>query len=240
MKLMEWKQSDIKWDQYKAFHMLAGRNYSEPIVQFDTGEVVIRSIYLRPDKRGHFDDMNITLFSPRDTWLRINGMHDKLRDPDGNKVYIAQLIRGYAPLLLWDRDTNRIVRCGWLSKNEAVPSRMRSFNAYFPGEGRAPIGDDIEIVTPRKLTPEEKEHTDTLIAACKAWYELSEEGKQLYNDYRMPLLRVSMPLDTAMTMTFATATLRHRAQLAMHGINKGYTTRRVLYLQVVTDVTNSN
>lgn len=238
MKLMEWKQSAVKWDQYKAFHMLAGRNYSEPIVQFDTGEVVIRSIHLRPDKRGRFDDMNIALFSPRDTWLRISEIRDKLRDPDGNRVYLTQLIRGHAPLLLWDRDTNRIVRCGWLTKNEAVPSRMRSFNAYFPGEGRAPIGADIEIVTPRKLTPEEKEHTDTLIAACKAWFELSEEGKQACGRFGVP--RVSMPLDAAMTMTFATATLQHRAQLTMHGINKGYTVRRVPYLQVVTDVTNSN
>lgn len=237
MKLREWRQSAVRWDEYNAFHMLAGRKYSEPIVQFDTGEVVIRRWGLRPDQRGRFDDMNIVLFTLRDNG--VNEIRDKLRDPDGNKVCVSHLIRnGGAPLMLWDRDTNRIVTCGSLGGREAVPSRMRSFTAYFPGEGRAPIGEDIEITTPRKLTPEEKEHTDTLIAACKAWCMLSEEGKQLYDDYGAP--RVGMLLDTAMTMTFATATLQHRAQLAMCGIYKGYTTRRVPYLQVVTDVTNSN
>lgn len=233
MKLREWKQSAVVWDEYKAFHMLHGKHYYGcPIVQFDTGEVVIRRWCLRPDQRGRFDDMNITLFSPRDTWLRISEIRDKLRDPDGNKVCVAHLIRnGGAPLMLWDRDTNRIVTCGGLSERDAVPTRFRNFaSAYFPGEGRPPVGGDTEISTPRKLTPEEKEHTDTLIAACKAWYGLSEEGKQAYSKYQVP--RRSMLLDTAMTMTFATATLQHRAQLAMHGIDKGYTTRCVPYLQV--------
>jgi hypothetical protein len=231
MKLREWRQSAVKWDEYKAFHMLHGRHhYGCPIVQFDTGEVVIRRRGLRPDQRGRFDDMNIVLFTLRDNGL--NEIRDKLRDPDGNKVCVAHLIRfGGAPIMLWDRDTNRVVTCSSLSERDAVPTRFRSFaSAYFPGEGRPPVGGNTKISTPRKLTPEEKEHTETLIAACKAWHGLSEEGKQAYSKYQVP--RRSMQFETALRIDFNTASTHQRAQIAMHGVDKGYTTRCVPYLQV--------
>lgn len=245
MKLMDWhaNHSIIEWDQYKAFHILIGGSwdrYKRPIVQFDTGEMIVRRSYLRPATRKTYDDLNVTLFQADDIGYsssryrsHLQRLRTDLRDPDGNKVAWSQLTKGGSPLMLWDHDTNRIVTCAPMHSNKMIPERLRSVAcAYFAGPGSAPVGVDTTITTPAKLNKDEKDHIAHIRAACKAWYEMGEEGKQY--EQKMWVSRRPLHSDDVLKVSdFLSLPVASRIQLARSGTVKSNEHRKVTYLQVV-------
>lgn len=247
MQTLTWNehQSQVEWDEYRAFHVLVGDSwdrYRKPIAQFDTGEVIIRSHYLRPSRRKQYGAFNISLFQASDisysrtdhrVWSHLYRLRTDLRDPDGNKVAFSQLLKGGAPLMLWDHDTNRIVTCGGLNKNTTVPVRFRDkARAYFAGAGSPPVGGQTRITTPAKLDKEEKTHIANVRAACKAWYELGEEGKQHEEKYY--IVRRPLPSNEVLNVSdFLSLPLSSRIQLARYGCKTSDVDRLVDYLQVV-------
>lgn len=237
MKLANWKDhaDQVRWDAYKAFHITLGTNYYEqPFVQFDTGELIVRTGYLRPQFRRYYEELHVSLFQADDISYKkhLEPLRKGLRDPDGEIVYPSQLKRGFAPLMLWDHDTDRIVTCNFRVREELVlPHRFKNVAyAYFAGEGAAPIGATTRITKPALKTREEKQLIAQLRAACRAWYGLSDEGKEFEKSNWYP--HKPVPNEKALTTAFVDMTPDMRIRMATWGTAPDKETRQVAYLTV--------
>lgn len=162
------------WDSWKAFHWAftyagsatesGGYGYT-PIVAFETGEVVYTHQAPGPDMRIKVHQFNFTIFGTNDASA------PDLVVPDGEpevlkRVWLEDNGQQY---LLWDHDTNHVVRLGSLLEDHRVPQWLRKrANAYFTGEGAPPVGAPVVVSRPGRgvLTKDELAHIDGMKASC--------------------------------------------------------------------------
>jgi hypothetical protein len=173
MKLKPFKLDDAKWDRYKAFYLSGGPGSryggDGPIIQFDTGEVIIQPHHWGPDERGRISDYNIGVIKFGD-----GRNMPTFTTPEGEPLPLAHLDhRDNHRSVVVDYDTGHVVSLADLTKDTRVPVRLRqAAMCYFSGAEQEPVGGPIIQSKPRKLPKDQREHLDGLIQACRAWAKL--------------------------------------------------------------------
>lgn len=172
MKLPEFKQSEVRWDAYRAFHIHHDYNgYHDfcygSFVQFDTGEVICTVTKPRLEKRRIYRTLNIQIVGTND--------YDcpQLYTLEGEKIPFAWLNSCGSQALLLDLDNQHLVRLSGESL-QGVPSRFVHVPAYYPGPGRLPVGSSISVGRPYKWDKAEREHIRSLVAAAKVKVKFDE------------------------------------------------------------------
>ncbi len=162
-----------RWDDYRHFHVPAIYRH-KPIVQFATGELMITSSKPDPDVRRVWPEYNIALTSTDDGLF-------KFALPDGTPVPKAWITQNGGQYLLVDLDTKRAVKLtNYQSRRLDMPTHMRTMSAGFLCAGGEPIGGQIEVKAPYKLTPADAEWQNTVMALCGAHCEFN--GLTQYRD----------------------------------------------------------
>lgn len=219
MILPEFDTKRQRWDQWRAFHIDHG-----PFTQFDTGELVLNSRMWGPDLRRAYRDLGVTIVSSEDEAL------PQLTLPDHTFIKRAWLYDSGQQTLLIDESTKRVVRIDSFlrSTDTVLPTRFaqRQIEAYFAGPGRPPVGNQIAVSPPYKLSKDEKDYLATLRAAAKMWWEFGDDPNIATFKHTIRWDK-HQPLTSALLgKTFAD--LKDNSSLTLAQLNKnGYQTHRV-------------
>jgi len=180
MKLPPFNISEASWDRFHAFYIDRGPDPSwgsnKPIVQFDTGEVIITPHNWTPDDRGKLGELNIGVFRFADHGC------PTVTTPDGELLPTAHLDhhRNRSSVVV-DYDTGHVVSLHRREKDTRVPVRLRqAAMCYFSGEDQEPVGGPIWQSKPRRLEKCEKDHLRGLLEASKAWVKLLDKPGKMY------------------------------------------------------------
>jgi len=188
MKLEPFNHATKKWDRFKEFYneveLISARSYYHaPFIQLETGEFIVTQGYYKPKYRRHYEAQNIAIANSDDyRWSGVLTQY-KLTTPDGDIVKPSWLNNKGAQALWIDYDTNHVVHIqspGYQQeRNKRIPKRLRdTAQVYYAAPDEAPIGAcPIRVTEVDKLNRDEKDHVNSIRAACKAWNELSEEAK---------------------------------------------------------------
>ena len=146
------KDTDKRWDAWRAFHWnfpeSSYRSYGhDPIVLFDTGELVVTSSYAA--LRREYRELDIELAATSAPGF------PALTTPDGREIKNAWLTQNGMQEVLIDYATGRVVSLAKRFRTEdnpQIPARFVSDYgqalAYFPGPGQAPVSPSRLIVRP--------------------------------------------------------------------------------------------
>jgi hypothetical protein len=182
------KQEHLMWDRFKEFHQsvhthgpIYGNHTCGPFVQFATGEVVFTLAGPKPNFRGEFSSLGVSVYATTDvfipdiftadgthiprTWLNVGGMQTLLFDAATKRVVsVDKYIRD--PDLL-DRIPERFITA---YNPQVRDSRRCKFTAYYAGVGRAPVGGPVIIQPPvgYGMTSGQKDHAKGMRAAAIA------------------------------------------------------------------------
>jgi hypothetical protein len=147
-----------------------------PFVMFDTQEVICTTGYLRPDLRGHYPLLDVSVY------LTTDSACPKLFTPDGEAIPKAWLNQDGSQTVLVDHHTKRVVRlCRYEDKGrETMPMRFRKpyvASAYFPGNEQPPVAAPMVVRPSNKfsLSKDEREHIDTITCAVRAMLTLNPD-----------------------------------------------------------------
>lgn len=252
MQFPEFNHTERKWDEFKEFHNNITpwhNNYKTPFVLFESGEFIITSNYFNPSKRKQYQTLNLSLFMTRDmswrSWLK----PIKFTTPDGDEIKRSWLEVGGSQTMVHDHDSQRTVRLGWTDSsksNALIPLRFRSIAyMYCAGKGEPPIGrSQVAIRQPDPLNKEENRHVRDLVAACKAWHDLSGAKEkrwsalaQSYNSVNGQFERNDnyvepsrLPVEKLLAVDYNTMSDTLRVQLAKYGLKSRVKTTHVPYL----------
>lgn len=256
MQFPEFNHTEKKWDEFKEFHnnvtpYSTYNSYKTPFVLFESGEFIITSNYFSPSKRKQYQTLNLSLFMSRDmswrSWLK----PIKFTTPDGDEVKRSWLEVGGSQTLVHDHDSQRTVRLGskWTDSsksNSLIPLRFRSVAyMYCAGKGEPPIGrSQVAIRQPDPLNKDERKHVHDLVAACKAWYDLSGAKEKRWttlaqsydsvrgffsnNDNYVEPSR--LPVEKLLTVDYNIMSDTLKVQLAKYGLKSRVKTTHVPYL----------
>ena len=178
MKLPEFNMNEAKWDYFRAFYIRRGPGYdynNQPIVQFDTGEVIVTKSRWEPDIRKTYEQWNVGVYATTDDYTSL-----KLCVPGTEKpLPKAWLSRDGLQTLWVDYDHKLAVR---IDKKIAadtmkrIPERFRSsVNVYYGGKDDTPLGAPIEVSRPKKHHPSLVDHCEGIKAACAVWKTHNEK-----------------------------------------------------------------
>jgi hypothetical protein len=242
MQLPQWDRSLQSWDRFKAFHIHVGRygleeykNWAnQPMVMFDTGEVIFTDRSPRPNVRGHYNLLGLEVVTSKD----IKG---PLYTPDGQKIAVAWLYEDGQESLLVDDDTGRVVRISdsYHDRERVVPGIPHRFQrrctAYIPGPGMPPIGTGkIVVWLPFKvanLTSEQKAHIQMLTDTARAALKLTNHAITRTH-YGSPGIVSGCPLDVLLaTTSYLDLADAHLGALYHHGAQR----KRVEYDYLLTE-----
>lgn len=216
MQLPQFDHTKCSWDRYRAFHIPLGASRewyadSAPFVQFDTGELIVRHYYFKPAERRYYPEMNLTVVSTTDAKC------PELTTPDGEEIKKSWLTHKGAQQLIIDHDTRRAVYIGRADKSQ-IPERFKEgCSVYFAGALRTPCDTKVIVHKPKKLTPDERQHVETIRAACKAWAQLAEHEAVIMQPIAM---RYNTPLSVGKILqceSFLDLSAAERKMVAYHG-----------------------
>ena len=211
MKLPEFNLKEASWDRFKAFYIDRGPGTkwsgNRPIIQFDTGEVIITPHNWTPDNRGKFTDLNIGVFRFADRHCLT------MTTAEGEPLPTAHLDhKGNHRRVVVDYDTGHVVSLCHMEKETRIPVRLRqAAMCYFSGAGQEPVGGPIIQSRPRKLPKDQREHLDGLIQACRAWAKLG--------DKQLPVYGMTLTYDGLLEASFDELSEEERGRIAQRGIN---------------------
>lgn len=181
MKLREWDEKIVKWDDHKKYHMRFYGEWHTPLfTQFEDGSMMLRQGGVKPDHRRVYKDIGIQIVAGRDQDC------PKLMMPDGRKVPNAWIKH---ETLVIDLATRFVVtkRSARGSYAGALPDYAKRASVYWPYEGARPWGGKVQLIRPKKLTKGEKNRITTLRAACSAWYAFSGNDASYVRPYYTPV-----------------------------------------------------
>lgn len=175
MKLPKFDHARARWDAWRAFHInhmgVEWHSGVAPVVQFDTGELILTAACASHKLRGSVTDLNIQTISSTDPKL------PQLVLPDGTPVRRSWLDYKVTNLLI-DHDNGRVHKLDSRHHDldtTHIPKRFRGkVLAYFPGEGCPAIGQPVTVYRPRSWTKEQKDQVRALQAQCRMWMELND------------------------------------------------------------------
>lgn len=165
MKLVDFNSKPKAWDRYKAFH-IHPHNRNGCIVQFETGEVMVRSGSWKPYERGEIKGMNFAVIHPNDK----HGF--KFALADGTDIPTAWVPGGFYVV---DYDTKRVVPIGWQSKHpETRPNHLRSASVWFDNQLAPPQSlTPVMLSTPTRISKDEKSYVNELTRLCGVYQKIN-------------------------------------------------------------------
>lgn len=220
MKLPAFNFETAKWDAFRAFHNNYAKRYTYDnapghIIQFDTGELIIRTGMAHASLRGHYPSLGLSVWAVGDgpfkrvyhngkvvpkSWLKYKAHEAFLFDHDAGRAYVLSRIPA-----------------------DKLPSRFASWNvaAYF--NGRKVFANPIKLHKP--APPEVQRACRKIKLACKAWAALE------YGDRRVTFEdQKHITQDYVASKTFAELTPDERLFIAFQKIKRSYTIETVPYL----------
>ena len=177
MKNVEFIHSMAHWDSWKR-PCNTINNYFDV---FDTGEVVVTNAHLQIDSRHHYSRVGITVChgSELGDYIRT-----PMTTPEGKpvaKVHLTQNLLGLANQQLFAIDNERgemyLVRSSYyrLGGLPNVPRDIAKRGAiYWASHEHRPVSHPIRLVSPRKLSSEQKARTEETEILCRAVVALKE------------------------------------------------------------------
>jgi hypothetical protein len=164
MKISGYNYAQQQWDRYRHFHVDNG-----PFVQFATGELIVVDSTPDPLLLRKYDQYNVSLTFTGDG-------HFTFYTPDGEKLPKAWLTWKGSQYLLVDHDTKRAVAFArWQETNAAnLPEYLRQGRALIMRDGGNPIGAQVRVNRPYRLSPEEKDWVNTVVQLCRAHCALND------------------------------------------------------------------
>ena len=223
----ELKLADASWDRYRALHwglnqhsVKLGDSWSKTsqFVAFETGEVIwAGGARPRPDKRGYYSTLGVSVLSPRDRdFPRI--LHLDTAEP----ICRSWLIAGCNSYLLLDHETGTVVGLGNLIDDKHVPTRFATYGsaAYFPGEGRVPLGGQITYSKPHSALPkDQRQHIEEIVKQCKAARAMAEaSGQKTPGEYKHRYQPKPTTKQLLAANNYADLTADQRAVILIQGI----------------------
>jgi hypothetical protein len=179
-----WPAEHQSWDQYRAFHIAAGRGgfgrlasyHPSPLVLFDTGELILTKRQPDPNERGEYRCVGVEL-------TRSDEMGGYWT-PTGLQVKKAWFHTSQWALV--DEQTGRAVRVdrpvhggpgGSIIKRPNVPERFKTAQAYIGGPGCHPVGSSSFEIRPtvRDMHPAAQEHAKRIEQTFRAAMILTED-----------------------------------------------------------------
>lgn len=196
MKLAEFTNVGVYWDEYRAFHKESSHyNY----VQFQTGELMVTSKAPSPVAR----DREINGMRFMYTYPQACPTTTKFYTPDGEELPKAWLRHAEygrtinsivnktygGQYLLVDMDTRKAVGLSFSTiRSMNLPDNLRRGAGLFMGDKREPIGAPVRYAPPYKTTAEERKWMADVLAIVKAVVNMEYEGRTAWVHYTTPLL----------------------------------------------------
>lgn len=240
--------SQYAWDRYKAFHRTICSRLGVEIVQFDTGEAIVRVQKTRPepDGRKHYVDLGIHIIATRD-----NDTDHQLMLEDSTPVPKAWL-QGCTQTLLVDLDTQQVVGVGGqhtlpytpeyhlhnqrhndYAASQGVPTRfipLQGGIAWFAGAGRVPVSNrPIRIDRPAEHSPEAWQEARAYRTAAVAWMGIQGKPTKVPAWNRPSAQRVA---DILKYPTFGALPDTLKENLVLGGLTAGTTVTLVPFLRL--------
>lgn len=175
----------VRWDRYRMFHVgvnMRGQTNTDywiwpEFIVFDDGQVMCAFSEPKPEQRGFYSALNVSLVAANDDAC------PEMFLPDGTEVKKAWLKEGGQKYMLIDHDSKRVVQLKSRATGDPLETQLpdqarRAATAWFAGDGALPVGAPVQVAPPDKIsmTREEREHVDTLICAFRA--EVSMVGEE--------------------------------------------------------------
>lgn len=223
MKLPAFNHHSKKWDLYKQFHV---PYCGGALVQFESGEFIVRSPRYKPYLRKTYDNFAIRIALSRDEGL------PAMKDPDGNDIPVTWLNYNGGQTLFMDLDRKRVYALNRMA-HKNVPSYANPSALYFANADADPIGGMIALAKPDdKFRQENKAWLNELRAACKALsrikslqsrYETMSKSK-----YHVPTRLVGVPVEQVLDTMHDIDVFR----IAEHGFAYDRAVTEVPYLTI--------
>lgn len=178
----EWPLDKQQYDRYNAFHVGVSKgglhkpsSYgSQPLVLFDTGELILTKAEPDPGERGEYKVVDVELTFSNDMggyWT-----------PDGMAVKKAWF-SGASQWALVDGQSGRAVRTNGASRTRSgrdfrpnIPARFQECSAYIGGPGCHPVGSAPFVLRPtiRYMPQHMRDHVATFEQSFRAAMTLTE------------------------------------------------------------------
>lgn len=235
------------WDRYSAFHVTLKNADGVEIVQFDTGEALVRVLGSRPDLDGR---THHTLLGIRVATTTNDENCPQCMLEDGTLVPRAWY-GGQMQTLLIDDDTRHVVGIGgsWTlpyggdvtihqkhvnsAIAQGVPARFTRLAggfAWFAGSGRVPVSNrPIALYRPNILSNEVWKQARAYRAAAVAWVALEGKSASRHPHHHTKPLEV---MAVVQYPTFGDIPPIERTNLAIGGLTAGTTLQMVSSLRV--------
>lgn len=225
---------------------------ASPFVLFETGEFIVTQARFKPERRGDYDKLGISICASTDYFFAKLLQDRKLLTPDGDEVLPSWLNQKAYQSLWVDHDHNRIVRLQYdrgKAHRDAITPRLRDkATIYYASTKDMPVGGGmIEVNQPNKLTKDERAHLNMLRAACNAWNTIAEEARipagiwpnqphiwenneYKQNPYYFP--PKPAPVGALLKLEYADMTWAQKKQLLMSGVTHRRDVTTVPYLTI--------
>jgi len=234
-----YKEDQSKWDTWRRNYCTSSV-YGGCFVQFDSGETICDSAHFRSDVRKLYAEQGVRVFDHTDKQFPAVMM------PDGQRVRMSWLgdrqrtfviddctkhVIEIAPFQHYNPNNTRNARVDpakqthWCAKHNVPFWLWGDCSVYWPGPGCKPVGPDIKLTRPRKLTTDEREFINTFRAGMKAelglrgWdrYDQPENLKPWKDGYN-PAYKSAPQLAELVVVGWANATMDLKYRIQKFGI----------------------
>lgn len=176
-----YSEDERRWDAWKRNHCTSG--YSGPFVQFETGETICNSAHFRPDVRtlytkqgvrvaDHTDKAFPAVMTPDGQRVRMTWLGERQRTfvIDDCTKYVIEIapFQQYSTTNTRNKFIDPAKQTHWCAKHNVPLWLWGDCSVYWPGPGCKPVGPDIKLTRPRKVTTDEREFLAGFCAAMKA------------------------------------------------------------------------